>query len=121
MIIFAKMLLLLAFESSLQLGVGEVKGGNTNPRIGERKPGARGIKLPAWREPPPPRGRGEEERVLRITPDWEVSQGLPEHRPGGKVEINARGSLGKMGVGISAPSLGGCLLGNPEGGRWEGI
>lgn len=53
MIIFAKMLLLLAFESSLQLGVGEVKGGNKNPRIGERKPGARGIKLPAWREPPP--------------------------------------------------------------------
>lgn len=49
------------------------------------------------------------------------SQPGPEHRLGGTVEVHARGSPEKQGVDISVASLGGCLLGNPEGQSWEHI
>ena len=74
-----------------------------------------------------PLGRGGEDVFCSHRPVHHVnhfrlgSQPGPEHRHGGKVELNAWGNLEKKGVDISASSLGGCLLGNPGGQSWEGI
>lgn len=105
--------------SSLPLGVGEGQGVNKSPGVvgrtrGERERSSRLLRAPL---------RGGEDVFCSHLLDHSRLGGQPgpEHRRGGKVGVNARGSLEKKGVDISAPSLDGCLLRNPAGLSWEGI
>ena len=78
MIIFSKMLFLLGFASSRQLGVGEVQGVSKNPRVGEKTRGKRN-ELQLAESPT----RGREGPTHHLGHPRLGSQPGPEHGRGG--------------------------------------